>query len=502
MGRHLDTSANQAMTSDTNRGATPDLSIAKSIWPLGALCALGLGLRLWYAHWPLWVDEIWSLKNLAPLSHFWQILWDISQDNNHYLYSIYLFFAYPISHNEIWLRAPSIVAGVAAIPLMSQLAGRDHVAAIAAGAMTAMSTFLVTYSAQARGYALAVLLWIIAYRELEKAMDAPANGARWRFALAIGVAAFCHLAAFAVAFLFGLAAFCEFLRRERDPVRAILKSLHLFWPTLVGLTPMLLCLVMGVVETGGFSVNFVRPYSLILAFAGFSQMLVATLAGATAPVLIVAAIPLVALGASIVLREPSISSFRRISYAVMLFGLPALVFIARPPNSHIPRYYLISAVFLILAAADLFAILWRQGGVAKAAAIAVAAALATGNLDAMAAAKEANVAAWPEALSVIAASPSQSIGTNFDINVRAFVEHYDRFADKPLKLISSDLFCDNAPGWWIVESDTPAEPRTIGVEARLRGGGHCTLRYAFMSAYGDSTFFESRWLLYRAETPL
>jgi hypothetical protein len=282
---------------------------------------------------------------------------------------------------------------------MAQLAGRDRVAALAAALMTTVSTFLVTYSAQARGYALALLFWIVAYRQLEKAMDAPASGARWYFALAIGAGAFCHLATFGVAFLFGLAAFCEFHRRERDLVHTIRKSLQLFWPTLLGLTPILLCLVAGYVEIGGFIVNFVRPYSPVLAFAGFSQMIVATLVGATTPVLIVAAIPLVAVGAFVVLREPTISSFRRISYAVMLFALPALVFIAKPPNSHIPRYYLISAVFLILATADLFAILWRKSEVWKAAAITVAIALGIGNLDAIVVAKEGNVAARPEALS-------------------------------------------------------------------------------------------------------
>ena len=490
------------MTSDTNRGGASGLNAANSIWTMTCLCLLGFALRVWYAHGPLWVDEIWSLKDLAPISHFWQILWAISQDNNHYLYSIYLFFAYPISRNEIWLRAPSIVAGVAAIPLMARLAGRDPVAALAAAVMTAMSTFFVTYSAQARGYALAALFWIVAYRQLEKAMGAPASRARWYFALAIGAGAFCHLATFAVAFLFGLAALCEFLRRERDLVRAIRQTLQLFWPTLVGLTPMLLCLVAGYVEVGGFILNFLRPYSPVLAFAGFSQMIVATLIGATAPVLIVAAIPLVAVGAFVVLREPAISSFRRISYAVMLFALPTFVFIAKPPNSHIPRYYLISAVFLILAAADLFAILWRKSGTWRAASVAAATALGIGNIHAMAVAKEANFAAWPEALSVIAASPSQRIGTNFDFNVREFVAHYNRFIDKPLQLMGSDLFCDNAPEWYIVESDTPAQPETIGVDAHREGGGHCRLRYALRSTYGYSTFFESRWLLYRAEAPL
>src|SRR5277367_1300258 len=303
------------MTSDTDRDTTSGgLGSVSPIWTMACLCVIGLALRLWYAHWPLWVDEIWSLKDLVPISHFWQILWGISQDNNHYLYSIYLFFAYPISHNEIWLRAPSI----------------------AAGAMTAVSAFLVTYSAQARGYALAVLFWTIAYRQLEKAMDAPASRARWLLAVAIGAAAFCHLATFAVAFLFGLAALCEFLRRRRDVLQAVRSSLQLFWPTLVGLTPMLLCLVAGYAEIGGFIVNFVRPYSPVAALAAFSQMLVATLEGTLTPALVVAAVPLVAIGAIVVLRESAISSFRRISYAIMLFGLPALVFITKPPTAIFP----------------------------------------------------------------------------------------------------------------------------------------------------------------------
>ena len=81
------------MTSDANRDTASGLGAAKSTGTMVCLCVLGFGLRLWYAHWPLWVDEIWSLKNLVPICHFWQILWGISQDNNHYLYSIYLFFA-------------------------------------------------------------------------------------------------------------------------------------------------------------------------------------------------------------------------------------------------------------------------------------------------------------------------------------------------------------------------------------------------------------------------
>ena len=120
----------------------------------------------------------------------------------------------------------------------------------------------------------------------------------------------------------------------------------------------------------------------------------------------------------------------------------------------------------------------------------------------MVAAKLANAAAWPEALSAIAASPSQTIGTNFDFNVREFVGHYNRLSAKPLQLIGSELSCDKAPEWYIVETEAAAQPETISVDARRPDGGHCSLRYALTSAYGYSTFFELRWFLYRAEAPL
>lgn len=489
------------MTIDANRFAGAGPGAAYPIRAIAGLCIVGLALRVWYAHAPLWVDEIWSLKDLLPIRHFWQILWDISQDNNHYLYSLYLYFAYPVSHNEIWLRAPSIAAGVASIPLLAQLSGRDRAAALAAAAMATVSAFMITYSAQARGYALAVFFWIVAYRQLEKMLDGADAGARWRFALAIGVATFCHLATFVVAFLFGLAALVELFRRQRHLLQAIGVCLQLFWPTLVCLVPIFLCLIAGYVEVGGFIVNYVRPYSPVLAYAGFSQMIVATLEGAMTPLLIVAAIPLLAIGGGVVLRERAISSFRRISYALMLFGLPALVFATRVPNSHIPRYYSISAVFLILVAADLFAILWRKGRIWRVAALAATLTLAVGNLYALFTAKVANALAWPDALAAIEASPSQRVGTNFDFNVREFVGYYNRFAAKPLHLVGADVSCDDAPAWYIFETDAPGLEKTIRVDGRRNDGGPCSVRYVLASTYGYSTFFESRWLLYRAKEP-
>src|SRR5450755_983364 len=78
---------------------------------VAALAAIGMVVRLVAAQGSLGNDEIWSLINLRPIRHFWQILWDISHDNNHFLNSLWLYFAWPLGRDATWLRLPSILAG-------------------------------------------------------------------------------------------------------------------------------------------------------------------------------------------------------------------------------------------------------------------------------------------------------------------------------------------------------------------------------------------------------
>ena len=58
-----------------------------------AIAAAGFVLRLWCARGPLTLDEVWSIENLAPLRHFWQVFWGISHDNNHFLNSLWLYIS-------------------------------------------------------------------------------------------------------------------------------------------------------------------------------------------------------------------------------------------------------------------------------------------------------------------------------------------------------------------------------------------------------------------------
>ena len=188
-------------------GLVWDWAFAPSI---AALAAIGMIVRLVAAHGSLGNDEIWSLINLRPVQHFWQILWGISHDNNHFLNSLWLYFAWPLSGDATWLRLPSILAGTLAVPVMARLGARHGpIAAIAAATLTAFSFFQLTYSVQARGYATATLALVIAYSELERALDEPRSGARWTLALASGIGFFSHLAMGPLIALLGIIAVAD-----------------------------------------------------------------------------------------------------------------------------------------------------------------------------------------------------------------------------------------------------------------------------------------------------
>ena len=87
-----------------NPGATAPLSartlrLAYPGFIVGAIFLGGLALRLVCSGGPLWPDEIWSLRNIEPLQHFWQVFWGISHDNNHVANSLWLYVASGWSEN-------------------------------------------------------------------------------------------------------------------------------------------------------------------------------------------------------------------------------------------------------------------------------------------------------------------------------------------------------------------------------------------------------------------
>ena len=465
---------------------------------VAALAAGGMIVRLVAAHGSLGNDEIWSLINLRPIQHFWQILWGISHDNNHFLNSLWLYFAWPLSQDATWLRLPSILAGTLAIPVMARLGARNGpIAAIAAASLTAFSFFQLTYSVQARGYATAMLALLVAYGELERALDTPRSGARWTLALASGIGFFSHLAMGPVIAMLGMISVAETLRRRRDALVALRETFALFWPTLLAMAPTAAFVVAGYRNMGGFTIGSLTPFATARTIGGIANLEMATfgLDPSSLPQVAFALVvlPLLVLAAIFYFARPD----RRIAYLAMLVALPAGALLLRVPNTQSPRYFFAASAFLLLLAAESFAALWRFGDWRRAVALAALSASLTGDALAFSRLEVGKMAPWTDALAMIAASSEKTLASSFDFNVGKSVDIFNATRGAGLDLVAPDRLCVHKPAWYILEL-AGAEARAASLAVK---GDGCVIPFALVGAYDLDVPSQPAWALYRRAEP-
>ncbi len=460
---------------------------------VAALVAAGLAVRLWAARGPLWLDEIWSIENLAPLTRPWQVFWGISHDNNHFLNSLWLYFTSPLTADELILRAPSIAMGALTVAVMARIAARHSpAAAVAAGSLTAASYFFVNYSVEARGYAGMALAAAAAFDALERAVAQPRSRARYLFAAAAGIGLLWHLALLPVIALFALIHLGEQRREIGRWEPAAAATLRFLAPTFLAVLPALAFVAAGIVVTGRLTIGGLRAFDAELAMAAVADMtrdaIGLPLAAPTGLVLAAgAAAVLVALRWRLVLDN------RRIAYAVILLALPAAVFILRPPNAHIPRYYLVCALFFILLLAEIFGALWRAGAWGRAAALAALAAILIGDASLLMRYQASKQTAWPQALAAIEDSGQRVVASSFDDRVGKLIGWYNR-GHPPLDLVPRADWCVRRPQWFIAETANIGDlPPELDLAA-----GDCRVGFAFVRRYESWGLSKVGWALYRA----
>ena len=135
-----------------------DVSRSAARTAMALILAVGAALRFWgLGSQSLWVDELLTLKaadiggHLAVPDVFWNIQGPLHAGVVHLVASF--------SQSEAALRAPSAVAGLAAIPVVYVL-GRelaDRLTGLAAASLIAVSPFAVWYSQEVRNYSFLIL---------------------------------------------------------------------------------------------------------------------------------------------------------------------------------------------------------------------------------------------------------------------------------------------------------------------------------------------------------
>jgi hypothetical protein len=180
-------------------------------------------------------------------------------------------------------------------------------------------------------------------------------------------------------------------------------------------------------------------------------------------------------------------------YLILIFGIPLGMFLARLPNTDIPRYYLLPGAAFLLLLADLFGQLWRSGRVAQGLAGAMLAAVLAGNaveLDKFIAAGRGDVSAM---LQVIAAGGPAQVTSNDDVRDQPVIEYFERTMGVPVTFVGIDDVCTTRPGW-ILTSD----PREVP-EATTIGAPNCSLNYRRQHTFQPFGFSGFPWTLYKAE---
>ena len=147
---------------------------------VAALTALGIALRLLVGHQSLFADEL-STHYVVTGRGLGDAISVVHTDAEITppLYFALAWLTTQLGGGAELLRAPSLLAGAAAIPLVWALGERTvgRRAALVATALTALSPFMVYYSAEARGYELMVVLVLLSTLTMLAAVDS--GRARW-----------------------------------------------------------------------------------------------------------------------------------------------------------------------------------------------------------------------------------------------------------------------------------------------------------------------------------
>ena len=112
----------------------------------------------------LWLDEAASFVNVNTGS-FFQMWANVFNDHHAPLYFIVLWLVHFINSSEFWLRVPSVIAGIASIPVIYFL-GKEIVnekVGVFAALLLAVSPYHIYYSQEARMYTFTTLFVTLAY---------------------------------------------------------------------------------------------------------------------------------------------------------------------------------------------------------------------------------------------------------------------------------------------------------------------------------------------------
>jgi hypothetical protein len=313
---------------------------------VAALAVLGLGLRIAAAQGALWLDEAWSAAMAHDAATPLGVLLNINHDNNHHLNTLWLLLVGPAA-DPVLQRAFSIFCGTATILVAALIAARHGtVAALCAALLFAVSPLMVTYGAEARGYAPMLLALLTAMLLVTRWLDDPE-----RRVPAVGLALTVLLGMLSqLTMVFGLAAMSVWivwmLCRERVTRASIDRAIRVLVPLLLPAAAVLGFVAWAAMRSGtGLQIGAYEPFGWWKLVEGVGVMLLVAAGG---PAALVGAL-LLMLPADAPEGRPG--PRRDLRFLLLALLVPVGVALLQIGNSGAPRYHLIAgaAVLMLIA---------------------------------------------------------------------------------------------------------------------------------------------------------
>ena len=116
--------------------------------------------RIGLASGPLWLDEIWSVLQVARFDSLSSTLLEFRHDNNHLLQSLWI-FAIGVDADPLAMRIPSLFGSLIFLACAYVLSSR--MGSVFCGVVLAIHPVFVLLGVEARGYSLMLALTLLAY---------------------------------------------------------------------------------------------------------------------------------------------------------------------------------------------------------------------------------------------------------------------------------------------------------------------------------------------------
>jgi 4-amino-4-deoxy-L-arabinose transferase-like glycosyltransferase len=205
---------------------------------LAGITALALAVRLKHFGESLYGDELFTFESstASTLSGVMHVV-NSNVEVTPPLFFVVAWLSQKLGDPSVWLRVPSLAAGVATVPLVYALGLRTvgRRAAMVGAAFFALSPFAAFYATEARAYALLAMLVVISTLALLTALEK--NTWPWWAAYTVAVAAAMYTHYTAIFVLTAQAVWAVVTHRDRiTPLLvATLGSVALYLPWLPGL---------------------------------------------------------------------------------------------------------------------------------------------------------------------------------------------------------------------------------------------------------------------------